>query len=735
MPRDLIPSAPPALPALPPVLTRDLGGVPKSPAAPFVALQAPLVAIPAPPPRPQGPPGPPGPQGARGVAGARGEPGAPGQTGVQGPAGPAGPQGLEGADGLDSFIPGPVGPVGGQGAPGQAGADGVDGLDSFIPGPIGPSGLTGGTGPAGSAGADGSDGLDSFIPGPIGPPGTPGTDGTIGRDGASGADGVDGLDSFIPGPIGPAGADGARGCPGAAGPDGIDGLDSFIPGPIGPAGGIGATGAAGLMGLMGPMGLDGADGLDSFIPGPIGPGISNSLQFVTWAPEATLTNERTVAGSTSITVNTGVPGLIAFETAAVTGAVSIAANGITSTFGTQTAKSLMGVPGNVNAAPISIAGSAAFQHVRINSANTGVEWSVLTTGDFPAGSVPITALASFPTWAQSLSAGATSGAFNATVDAAQYLGFGSAAATALITGQIRADGPFLIQGNGAVDIASSSGSGNITIQGGLASTAFVKLVGGDVILNPADDCLITTAGGDIILDALLGTTLSGASGLGSPGFLKFKEAASSTISTAAGEGMLWVDDQTPNQLAFTDDVNADWPVNTFGVAGLSGLSTVTGTSTATPVSFSVPANTFRVGSIYKIEAFGIFTRGATATALNVTTSLNLGGTAYATSAFTPFTVAGSGSFSVTGWLSCLSIGAAGTFVGNLRMNIDTINIAGANPTASEARALVAGTLNNAASATAKNTTAALTLSLTSVMSASVLGTSLTFSHAVITRVF
>lgn len=66
---------------------------------------------------------------------------------------------------------------------------------------------------------------------------------------------------------------------------------------------------------------------------------------------------------------------------------------ITGTLVSQAAKSVIANATNASAVPTALAGSAAFQHLRVNSGNTGLEWSVFTSGDFPAAVVPLTALA------------------------------------------------------------------------------------------------------------------------------------------------------------------------------------------------------------------------------------------------------------------------------------------------------------------------------------------------------
>lgn len=78
---------------------------------------------------------------------------------------------------------------------------------------------------------------------------------------------------------------------------------------------------------------------------------------------------------------------------ALTGAITASQDSNATAFGVLAAKSVLANATNASAVPAALAGSAAFQHLRVNSANTGLEWSVLTSGDFPAGTVPLTGLA------------------------------------------------------------------------------------------------------------------------------------------------------------------------------------------------------------------------------------------------------------------------------------------------------------------------------------------------------
>lgn len=104
-----------------------------------------------------------------------------------------------------------------------------------------------------------------------------------------------------------------------------------------------------------------------------------------------------VIGSTSITVNAN-----DIQRPALTGAITASANSNATAFGALAAKSVLANATNASAVPAALAGSAAFQHLRVNSANTALEWAVLSLSAFPsmaAGSflANITAGAAVPT--------------------------------------------------------------------------------------------------------------------------------------------------------------------------------------------------------------------------------------------------------------------------------------------------------------------------------------------------
>jgi hypothetical protein len=80
-----------------------------------------------------------------------------------------------------------------------------------------------------------------------------------------------------------------------------------------------------------------------------------------------------VGASTSIIV-----GANDVQRAALTGAITSAQNSNATAFGVLAAKSVLANATNASAVPAALAGSVAFQHLRVNSANNALEWAVLT---------------------------------------------------------------------------------------------------------------------------------------------------------------------------------------------------------------------------------------------------------------------------------------------------------------------------------------------------------------------
>lgn len=191
------------------------------------------------------------------------------------------------------------------------------------------------------------------------------------------------------------------------------------------------------------------------------------------------------------------------------------------------ALSVIGRASNTSGDPADIASTAARHALITNSAGTAIGWRALETADIPAH-----------TWAEVLAAGAGSGANNPVIASGQYLGFGASPPTLGLSERLRSDGNFVGYATGQlVWVATSAASmQGTTVQITASST----------------DATVSAASGNVVL----ATSSTGFVSL--PSFLKFTtEAAASTPSMSAGQGLVWVRSDTPNVPMFTDDGNTD----------------------------------------------------------------------------------------------------------------------------------------------------------------------------------
>lgn len=303
-----------------------------------------------------------------------------------------------------------------------------------------------------------------------------------------GADGQDGADG-IPGQPGPQGVQGLQGVPGFPGQDGSDGYDG-IPG---------AQGAQGVAGVAGPPGFPGQDGSDGYdgIPGAIGPQGIQGLQG--------LPGMMGIPGSDGADGYDGIPG--------APGPLVL-----------LPPRSVFANAGNTTAYPSGLAGSAAFQHLRVNSANNALEWSVLTTGDFPANSVPLTAL---PTMGPGVLLGVR-GDVSATTPTAQNVN---------VPLSVNASGVVLLYGNGSGNLALDTDGSNLRFLKSVDScTLWDDFFGmaGNISTPSGGFTFYQTTEGNWYINALTGAVAATATGnSGHPGQLTL-----TTGSTSGNRGQL-----------------------------------------------------------------------------------------------------------------------------------------------------------------------------------------------------
>ncbi len=155
-------------------------------------------------------------------------------------------------------------------------------------------------------------------------------------------------------------------------------------------------------------------------------------------------------------------------------------------------------------------------------------------------------------------------------------------------------------------------------------------------------------------------------------FFQLAEAAASTPSNSAGQGMVWVESVAPCELRFTDDVDADWRLNVHGMAGMSAITTRTNSTTALEAATSsVPSATWRGGTCYRFSGMLLCTRGATATASFIVIDLMVAGVARASAVNIAVDVANGAVVSawVEGYLTCLTTGSSGTAIATIRASV------------------------------------------------------------------
>lgn len=151
-----------------------------------------------------------------------------------------------------------------------------------------------------------------------------------------------------------------------------------------------------------------------------------------------------------------------------------------------------------------------------------------------------------------------------------------------------------------------------------------------------------------------------------------------TPSTSAGNGAYWVRNDTPCIPLFVDDTSVVRPLQNC-MANIAATTTITAAITVLncTTSFTVPANTARVGSKYDVEFWLKYARGATATAQNVSFFLVVGGNNINVAVSATTTNGASGIAHLRGTVTVLSTGAGGTCSAVFTL-IDTIQTGGAS---------------------------------------------------------
>lgn len=264
-------------------------------------------------------------------------------------------------------------------------------------------------------------------------------------------------------------------------------------------------------------------------------------------------------------------------------------------------------------------------------------WGVITPGTtgLPlvsqgAGADPtytkITSTGSLLGWDDVLVNDATSGATNPVISAGQSLQFANGASPSAIT-----DSGTLLQ------IASSNNS-DVEVRA-IATNKFAR------IISQAGSVQITangTGGGIVCSKGIV-------VGLGSSFSLSSNQAEVSINSTTARPRATVRTTVDTRNLAFEAMVR-----RTTASSATNSTSVLDATGT-----YTIPANSLGVGSVFRYSFFYRFVRGATATALNLNQSLDAGGSSIAVGLASQ-TAAGTYHMRVEGEFTVLTTGAGGT---------------------------------------------------------------------------
>jgi len=110
-------------------------------------------------------------------------------------------------------------------------------------------------------------------------------------------------------------------------------------------------------------------------------------------------------------------------------------------------------------------------------------------------------------------------------------------------------------------------------------------------------------------------------------FVQGERNAGIVPAAAAGQGVWWNENTTPNRPMFRDDQGTDWLLG-FSASGALAARTTTSASTTPAViaTMTIAASGTGAGSVYEFEAHIQVTRGSTATATTILLEFRVGGT-------------------------------------------------------------------------------------------------------------
>jgi hypothetical protein len=258
-----------------------------------------------------------------------------------------------------------------------------------------------------------------------------------------------------------------------------------------------------------------------------------------------------------------------------------------------------------------------------------------------------------------------SGPFNPHIDTGQYIGFG-AEASLPASGQIRSSAPFTIDSAdgtaGALLLRAATAGASVSVEANDTFTVTcAALVVNATTSASIDAPTISVAGTAVSFSCTAGPLVTNSVGRG---FLRIADCPVGNIPAAtADEGALWVENTSPTKLKFKDDEDANWDV---GYACVSvNTTTPTATNAATNLScggsFTVPADTWRAGTLYRFTGYGVFVHTAAATP-TITIELLINGAVVTGTVLTPIATAATYTLDIVGYIRCQTVGAGGTVV-------------------------------------------------------------------------
>lgn len=308
------------------------------------------------------------------------------------------------------------------------------------------------------------------------------------------------------------------------------------------------------------------------------------------------------------------------------------------------AKSVLANANNATGDVTAVAGTVAFQYLRVNSTNNGLQWGTLTSH----ASTSLIYDGATNTFQRAALAGAITAAQNSNTTA-----FGNAAAKSVLANATNASAvPAFLAGSAAFQYLRVNSANNALEMATLSSHASTSLIY-DGATNTYQRAALT--------GAVTSAQNSNATAFGNAG-------ARSILANLTNGSAVPAFSSAPAALqmlrANSDNTALEWAG--LGTAVQTTAATLTNSATvlAMTPTINIPANTLAVGDRFRLSFCYRFVRGATATALNLNSFFDVSGTPPST-AIAAQTAAGTYELRVEAEITILTLGAGGTAMGVL----------------------------------------------------------------------